>query len=235
LAKAKEYLLKCQAADGGFSYGITYQFHGDVSNTFFSLKGLSALGVGADSDVFKKALDFVRRCQDHPETNPDLKGKTTPASGGAWYKPDHSPAGQLSSSRTETALPKPYGSMTAVALSCYLLGGLKPDAPEAKAALKWLSENFSGAENPGLGQQGYYYYAASVSKALSRAGVKELDQGGKPVLWAWELGKQLRERQDKSGCFVNQDPRWLESDKVLSTTLALQALNVCIKDLKSKK
>lgn len=248
IQSAKEYLIKCQAKDGGFTYGDGFRQGGDMSNTLFGLSGLQTAGGKIDKDVFTNALGFIRRCQDSPETNPEMAAKQGPGTGGAYYQPNKSEAGTVQIKRGEGQafdLPKPYGSMTAAAIESYLLCGLKADAPEVQAALKWFKKNFSAKENPGAGMQGYYYYAFAVSRALSTAGIKEIDMGdGQKVNWAAMLADQLMSMQNKGsdeeggrsmrGSFVNKEPRWMEDDPVLCTAYALSALNNCYKMLTSK-
>jgi len=131
--------------------------------------------------------------------------------------------------------------MTAAALDAYLHAGLKADAPEVKAALRWFSVHFSAKENPGAGATGYFYYTWAVSRALAAAGVKEIDLAaaeGKPaskVNWAKALAEQLLEIQDKAtGSFVNKDSRWGEDDAVLCTAYTLQSLSQCYQVLSAK-
>ncbi|MBI3832350.1 MAG: hypothetical protein HY291_22695 [Planctomycetes bacterium] len=249
IQSAKDYLAKCQAKDGGFTYGEGFRQGGDLSNTLFGLSGIKTGGGKVDKDLFTNALDFIRRCQDNPETNPEMAAKQGPGTGGAYYQPNKSEAGTVQIKRGEGQaldLPKPYGSMTAAAIECYLLCGLKADAPEVQAALKWFKKNFSAKENPGAGMQGYYYYAFAVSRALSSAGIKEIDMGeGQKVNWASALADQLLSVQNRGtpeeggramrGSFVNKEPRWMEDDPVLCTAYALATLNICYENLSGKE
>jgi len=235
IEKARAYLLKCQIKDGGFSYG--YGFHGgsDLSNTWIALNGLNASGyakVKESADVYKSVLNFVRSCQDNIETNPTEDGKLGENSGGGYYTPTKSEAGTLKTRKGDT-VPKPYGSMTAAALESFMLCGLKADAPEVKAALKWFKANFSAKENPNVGAAGYFYYAAAAARALKAAGVKELEAAdGHKINWAAELGSQLAKIQRPDGSFVNTEAKWLEDDPVVCTAYALTALTLCRETLK---
>lgn len=241
LTIGREYLAKCQAKEGGFTYGDGFRDGGDLSNTWFGLFGLK--GGKVPSDTHKAALDFIRRCQDNPETNPEMAAKKGDGTGGAYYKPGSSEAGTYKT-RSGAELPKPYGSMTAAALESYLLCGLAADAPEVKAALGWFKKNFSARENPGAGMQGYFYYAFAASRALQAAGIKELEMAdGTKVQWAAALAEQLLAMQNKpdgeggpalAGSFANKEARWMEDDPVLATAYALATFNQCYKVLKSK-
>jgi len=234
------YLAKCQTKDGGFTYGDGFRHGGDLSNTWFGLSGLRTAGGKREDALNAKAVVFIRRCQDNLETNPDIEARQGENSGGAYYKPGASEVGTLKT-RTGAEVPKPYGSMTAAALDAYLHAGLKADAPEVKAALRWFSVHFSAKENPGAGATGYFYYTWAVSRALAAAGVKEIDLAaaeGKPaskVNWAKALAEQLLEIQDKAtGSFVNKDSRWGEDDAVLCTAYTLQSLSQCYQVLSAK-
>ncbi len=231
IAQARAYLRTCQAADGGFSYGGGKHPTGDLSNTWLAVAALHAAGATKENeaDVFKKAAAFVRTCQDHPETNPDPKAKKGPGSGGAHYQPGKSEFGTIKS-RGGQEWPRPYASMTAAALESFLLCGLKSDAPEVAAALKWFRKNVSSgvSENKGGGQRGYFYFCMGFSRAMQRAGVKEWKgPDGNVVRWAEALAGELLKKQKPEGWFRNEDPHWLEDDPVLCTGYALQALNHC--------
>ena len=53
-----------------------------------------------------------------------------------------------------------------------------------QAVLSWLNENYRVDENPGMGQQGLYYYYHTMAKALSLSGIDEIiDDTGKKRYW----------------------------------------------------
>ncbi|MCW8132218.1 MAG: terpene cyclase/mutase family protein, partial [Planctomycetota bacterium] len=232
---AREYLAKCQAKDGGFTYGDGFRGGGDLSNTWFGLFGLN--GGKVAPDTLTGALDFIRRCQDNPETNPDMAAKKGEGTGGSYYKPGKSEVGTYKT-RDGSEVPTPYGSMTAASLEAYIVCGLKPDAPEVVANLNWFKKHFSAKENPGAGMQGYYYYAFAAARAFTAAKVKEIEMAdGKKVNWALALGEQLIALQNKGeeaeggvpmlGSFANKEARWMEDDPVLATAYALATLDLC--------
>ena len=230
--KARKYLEKCQAKDGGFSYGPKDPQGGDLSNTWFALRALKLSGEKPDSERFKKAGEFVRKCQDNPETNPELNAVRSTNSGGAYYKPGVSEAGTLTA-RDGHSIPKPYGAMTAAAIESLAMCGLDAKSPEIAAALKWISTNYTVKDSAGLGQEGYYYYTMALARALSAAGVKEITlPDGRKVLWAMELATQLLSLQKPDGSFVNTEPRWLENDPLIATSYAIISLAICREELK---
>ena len=232
IARARAYLLKCQAKDGGFTYGEGFRHGGDLSNTWFALLGLQAGGGKVEAGVQASTLDFIRRCQDQAETNPEFSLRKGENTGGFYYKPGESEAGTFKTRDGNTA-PKPYGSMSAAGAESLLLCGLQPSAAEVQGALRWFKQNFVLKENPGAGMQGYFYYAWAFARAMRATGAKEIDLAdGKKAKWAEELAAQLMALQEKDGSFVNREPRWMEDDPVLCTSYALEALNLCWANLK---
>jgi len=232
IAKAKDYLLKCQGKDGGFSYDQGRKQGGDLSNTVMDLLALEAAGLEKGSKAYRKAVAFIRRCQDNPETNPDLTDTKTDATGGAYYQPGVSGVG-TTATREGRSVPKPYGGMTAALIESLLICDLKPDAPELQAAFRFFRHNYSVKENPGAGMQGYFYYALAFARAMKAAGIKELELAdGKKAAWAEDLAAHLMAIQAKDDSFANPDPKWMEDDPVLCTAYALQALTVCYEAMK---
>ena len=101
------------------------------------------------------------------------------------------------------------------------------------AVKKWLSENFTVKENPGLatkensalGQQGLYYYYHVMAKGLAAANVDKLQmKGGKEVDWRNELSNAILSTQAPDGSWINKNSRWWESDPVLVTAYAVLTL-----------
>jgi hypothetical protein len=83
-------------------------------------------------------------------------------------------------------------------------------------------------ENPGLGQQGVYYYHQTFAKALSAMKVDQFeDSTGKKHDWRKELAEHLLNTQSKNGSWVNANDRWYEGDPNLATAYVLMALKYC--------
>jgi squalene-hopene/tetraprenyl-beta-curcumene cyclase len=82
--------------------------------------------------------------------------------------------------------------------------------------------------NPGLGQQGLYYYYHTFAKSLAVLDLDHVrDSAGVHHDWRSELFGQLAKLQRPNGSWVNRAPRWYEGDPNLSTTYVLLALNYC--------
>lgn len=124
----------------------------------------------------------------------------------------------------KTAL-RTYGSMSYAGLQSLIYADLKKDDPRLQAVMKWLGRNFSLKENPGMDTQGLYYYYQAMAKALSAAGIDELElENGSKVDWRDELAKTLVSKQNADGSWINTNNRWWETDPVLVTSYTVLAL-----------
>ena len=209
---------------GGAGYGKHER--PDMSNTQFLLEALVAVGNGPDDPAIQKALVFVSRCQnletEHNTTpfapkNPDGGFYYTAAAGGD-SKAGKTPGGGLRS----------YGSMTYAGLKSMIYAGVGPDDPRVKAAVEWIQKNYGLKTNPGLGDNGLYYYYHTFAKALDAMGLDKVeDADGTPHDWRRELRQELLDRQRPDGSWINDNPRWLEGEPSLVTGYALLALSYC--------
>ena len=96
-----------------------------------------------------------------------------------------------------------------------------------------LAPSAGCTSNPGMGDQGLYYYYHTFAKALDAMQQDEIvDDEGKTHNWRAELVAELASRQQPDGSWVNSTPRWLESDPNLVTGYALLALSYCRPDSK---
>ncbi len=209
---------------GGAGYGGAKR--PDLSNTQFLIDALKAAGAKCDDPNIQKALVFVSRCQnlESPHNTTAFAAKVndggfvyTVAAGGS------SPAG-----KTPNGGLRSYGSMTYAGLKSMIYAGLTLDDPRVKAAYDWICRFYSVTENPGLGQQGLYYYYHTFAKALAAMKQDEVtDEQGKKHNWRKELADHLFAVQQPNGSWVNLKERWLEGDPNLDTSYALLALKYC--------
>ncbi|MEM7263652.1 MAG: prenyltransferase/squalene oxidase repeat-containing protein, partial [Planctomycetota bacterium] len=124
IEEAREYLMTLQSSEdngydsekhkkayGGIGYGSDRR--PDLSNTQFAIEALRAAGISEDSDVFKRALGFLKRCQ-NAEGN-DLFGEESGAKstgdGGMMYSPGSTKA-ETVENPDGTVSYTSYGSMT---------------------------------------------------------------------------------------------------------------------------
>ncbi len=213
-------------AYGGAGYGS--KSRPDLSNTQFLLEALKAAGAKPDDPAFKKALVFVSRTQ-----NLESEHNTTPFAskvndGGFYYTPAAGGSSFAEGPPLANGGLRSYASMTYAGLKSMIYCGVGPDDPRVKAAVSWIKKHYSVTENPGLGQQGAYYYYHTFAKALYAMGQAEFaDQDGKQHDWRAELVNHLAEKQQENGSWVNTAARWNEGDPHLVTGYALLALSYC--------
>lgn len=218
--------------DGGIGYGGTYA-HSDLSNTYLSLEALyhtrvlatdSAAGTQPQLD-WQAALQFVSRCQNLEETNDQSWASDDEDNrGGFVYFPGDSKAGEQELPDGRTAL-RSYGSMSYAGLLSLVYADLDQSDPRVSAVLKWLGNNFTLEENPGLGEQGLYYYYHAMAKSLAAARIEKLELGnGKTADWRRDLAVRLVSSQREDGSWVNENSRWWENDATLVTAYAVLTL-----------
>jgi squalene-hopene/tetraprenyl-beta-curcumene cyclase len=171
------------------------------------------------------AIQFVSRCQNLPESNDQAwVSSYSDDRGGFVYFPGNSMAGERLDSRGRTSL-RSYGSMSYAGLLSFIYAEMSPSDIRLVEVRKWLSQNYTIEENPGMGMQGLYYYYHTMAKALSLSGVDEvLDGDGNPVDWREELSIRLFDQQKENGFWINQSGRWWEKDPILVSCYAMLAL-----------
>lgn len=227
--------------DGGVGYGT--KDHSDMSNTYMALEALRVSeflesdqhlkiyqdlkGMPEKSLNWDAALKFIQRCQNLPSHNDQAWASGDPKNkGGFVYFPGNSKAGEETLPDNKVAL-RSYGSMTYAGLLSLIYAKLEKDDPRVKAAYEWISKNFTLDENPGLGQQGLFYYYHTMAKALSVMNVDHLTASdGKWVDWRKELAQKLVGKQKGDGSWINDSGRWWENDPVLVTAYSLIAMNI---------
>jgi squalene-hopene/tetraprenyl-beta-curcumene cyclase len=118
-----------------------------------------------------------------------------------------------------------YASMTYAGLKSMLYAGVGREDYRVKAALDFLSKNYSVSSNPGMGAAGLYYYLHTMAKALAVFGEEEFPTEGGVRRWRAEILKQLRDTQSVDGSWRNPEVRWMEGDPVLVTGYVLLTLS----------
>lgn len=210
-------------AYGGAGYGKHKR--PDLSNTSFFVEALRSAGVPEDDPALQRALTFISRCQNlESEYNRTPYAAKNP-DGGFYYTPA---PGQSQAGTTPDGGLRSYASMTYAGLKSMIYAGVGPDDPRVKAATQWIRKHYDLDSNPGLDQQGLYYYYHTFAKALAALGVDQfVDADGKRHDWREELVQELASRQRPDGSWVNPTTRWLEGDPNLVTSYALLALSYC--------
>lgn len=212
---------------GGFGYDSKQR--PDLSNSSFTVEALTAAGVSKDDPAMKRAMVFLRRCQNFTGEggNDKAHGSEADQDGGFIYNPfeTKSPAGN-----SATGGLRAYASMTYAGLKSFIYAGLAKDDPRVKAAMVWIGKNYKLDENPGMGKAGLFYYYQVFAKALNAAEIDKVAvENGPPREWRADLVKQVLSTQQENGSWVNSDQRWQENDARLVTGYALKALAAAMK------
>ena len=228
MLKARKFLAESQldgddTMAGGFGYGQARgrRRYADLSNTAYALdamrrtEGLEELRAGGKKvDVnWDKALAFVENLQE----------KDGPQKGGAAYNERTPQAGSATNSTGRVKL-MAYGSMSYAAVMSMAHAKLTKGDPRVRNALSYCEKYWTVEENPGMGNQGLFYYYDILSRALSAAGVDKVGEHE----WKKELAAQLVKLQKPDGSWYNENNRFWEADPVLCTSFAVICHSLCL-------
>ncbi|MBN1809285.1 MAG: terpene cyclase/mutase family protein [Planctomycetes bacterium] len=237
IKKGQKYVMSVQhdggpddASTGGYGYN-TKRGRADISNTQWAIEALRETGLSEGDEQFKKALTFLHHVHNSSEVN-SLPWAAVVNDGGAVYTPDPddidedpvSKAGKVEGRGGQQGW-KSYG-MTYAMLKSYLYVGMEKDSPEVKLAWGWIQNNWTVDENPGLGEEGYFYYLTTFSKTLAMVNDPVVvDKDGREHRWADELAARLAKLQKEDGSWKNEASRWYEADTTLVTAYAIRSLS----------
>jgi squalene-hopene/tetraprenyl-beta-curcumene cyclase len=203
---------------GGMGYGKTTRNDGrraDIISLEYALQALKDTELPANDAAWQKAITFLQRTQNNSEVNDQ---KWAANDGGFAYYPGFS--------YHQDGGTKSYGSVTYTGLISYSWANVKKDDPRAKAALKWIRDNYTVDENPGTGQKTVYYYYMVFAKALAAMGDDVIvDSRGRSHNWREDLGQKLLSLQYPEGYWVNdKDRAEMQDNKVLVTAFTMTAI-----------
>ena len=123
-----------------------------------------------------------------------------------------------------------YGSISFAGMMSFAYARVGKDDNRVKAVIDWLGSNYTLDENPGMGQEGLYYYYHLMAKALSAQKVEFLKrEDGNMVQWRRDLAKRLISLQKKDGSWQNPTKRWMEGNPVITTSYVVVALAILAK------
>ena len=231
LLKARDYLASSQLEGddtmaGGFGYDkVSRRRYADLSNTAYALDAMARTAAleelrpgGKRVDLnWEAALRFVER----------LQAQEGPDKGGAAYNDRTGQAGAATNRAGRVSL-RAYGSMSYAAVLSMCAAKLDRGDPRVKNALAYCLEHWSVEENPGMGNQGLYYYYDILARSLAAAQVTVLEaKDGRQIDWKAELAEQLMKLQRPDGSWANDNNRFWETDPVLCTSFAMIALSLC--------
>ena len=240
IRKARAYLVGLQGRsedvfDGGIGYGSKYQ-HSDMGNTLQALEALYHSRHLASKDTaspqpdlnWQAAIKFLQNCQNLPSVNTQSWVSTdSKDKGGFVYYPGNSMAGGVTNKETGRVALRSYGSISYSGLLSYIYAQMKPDDPRVAAVFTWLKQNYSLAENPGMGPHGLYYYYHTMAKALSLYGVDRFEVSeGRAIDWRKDLAMRLINLQQKDGSWLNDNGRWWEREPALVTAYGVLTLEL---------
>ena len=178
---------------GGAGYGGANS-RPDLSNTAFFIEALRDSGLPADDPSMKKALLFVSRCQNLKSEFNDQEWAGKINDGGFIYTA--ASGGETMAGKAADGGLRSYASMTYAGLKSMIYAGLGKDDLRVKAALAYVKAHYTLDENPGLGQQGLYYYYHTFAKTMFVLGEPALiDALGNSHDWRAELVAALGKRQ----------------------------------------
>lgn len=212
---------------GGFGYsGPGFFSSADMMNTSYALEAMKITEKVEDFRPdggkravlnMEQALRFVESLQNKSFTGDDA--------GGFFYKPGNSAAGTRKDEQGKVIF-RSYGTMTYLGLLSMTYLDLKRDDSRVMSALDWASKHWSLDENPGLGNQGMFFFYHVLTRALSASGVEhiEAEGAGKAVDWKREVAEKILALQNDDGSWFNKNGRYWEADPVLVTAYCLIAL-----------
>jgi squalene-hopene/tetraprenyl-beta-curcumene cyclase len=207
---------------GGAGYGGSNS-RPDLSNTSFFIESLRETGLPADDPNLQKAIIFVSRCQNLKSEFNDQAWASKINDGGFVYTAAN--GGQSMAGQEPGGGLRSYASMTYAGLKSMIYAGLARNDTRVKAALTYITQHYTLDENPGLGQQGLYYYYHTFAKTMAVLGEPTItDAAGNSHDWRADLVAALAKRQQPEGSWVNPADRFMEGDPNLVTAYALLAL-----------
>ena len=206
---------------GGFGYDKAAPHrYADLNNATFAMEAMRRTqrfedmrpegGKKADLD-WEAALAFAERLH-----NGAVAGDSA---GGFAYSPADAKAGTEEGAGGKVVL-RSYGSITSSGLLALVYCRLSPDDPRVRSALDWAARHWTLEENPGVGDQGLYFFYDVIGRALSVAGfdsIPRAEADGGAVDWRAELMEKVASLQRGDGSFANRNGRFWENDPVLAT------------------
>lgn len=217
--------------DGGFGYDrTTRRAYTDLLNTYYTSEAMRRTQDVEDKrpasekrvDVnWEKTLAFVERMQN--------KAGSGDEQGGFVYNPTDPKAGVFTNAEGSVVF-RSYGSITYAGLLAMIYAEVSPDDPRVVSALDWAARHWTLEENPGMGEQGLFFFYNILTKALAAAGRDVIPlEDGTLLNWREAVARKIVSLQKIDpdtghGFWVNDTGRFWENDPVLATSYCLIAL-----------
>ncbi len=242
IQKARTYLSKMQYLDpsvyrGGMGYDADQgRPYTDLSNSYMAyeamrltqdVEDLRAAGEPKADLDWKAAQEFLSQVQNLATVNTNYWiSESADDQGGFAYSPG---AGASTTNAEGKVSLRSYGSMTYAGLLALIYSQVDVQDERVQSAKDWASRHWSLDENPGMGQEGLYYFFNVLTKALAAAGDETLTlSDGRTVSWREEVVRKLISLQKPEGFWVNENNRWWEADPNLVTAYTLLALSAAL-------
>jgi squalene-hopene/tetraprenyl-beta-curcumene cyclase len=216
---------------GGFGYDkSTKRAYTDLLNTYYATQAMKATqdvedrrdSSEAKVDInWAETVKFVQKLQNPPGTGEER--------GGFFYNPTDPKAG-TSETEDGTVVFRAYGSITYAGLLALIYADVSRDDVRVRSAFDWAFRHWSLEENPGMGQQGVFFFYCILSRCLKASGHDVVPVGDDTfVNWRADLAAKLVSLQkvdgEGRGYWVNKVGRYWENDPVLVTAYSLLALH----------
>jgi squalene-hopene/tetraprenyl-beta-curcumene cyclase len=203
---------------GGMGYGGTSDGgRADIISLEYGLRAMKEADLPANNAAWEKAIKFLQRTQNNSESNDQPWASND---GGFIYYPGYSQVDKSTRS---------YGSATYAGIMSYSWANLKKTDPRVQSVMKWVRDNYTVEENPGLGQKTVYYYYMVFAKALRAMGEPIIvDAKGQRHNWRDDLGRKLLSLQHPEGYWVNENPAEMQGNKVLVTAFTMMAIEATL-------
>ena len=238
IQNARTYLAKMQYLDGGaYGGGMGYDAdqgrpYTDLSNSYMAyeamrltqdVEDLRAAGEPKADLDWKAAQEFLAQVQNLKGVNTNsYASDSADDQGGFAYSPG---AGASTTNADGKVTLRSYGSMTYAGLLALIYAQVDAQDVRVQSAKDWAARHWSLDENPGMGQEGLYYFFNVLAKSLAAAGDETLTlPDGRTVVWREEVARKLLALQKPEGFWVNENNRWWEADPNLVTAYTMLAL-----------
>ena len=143
------------------------------------------------------------------------------SAGGFAYSPADAKAGTEKTESGKVVL-RSYGSITYSGLLSLVYCRLDRADPRVRSTVDWASRHWTVEENPGVGDQGLYFFYDIIARSLSVSGAELIPRegaatGAGAVDWRAELVAKVVSLQREDGSYANRNGRFWENDPVLAT------------------
>lgn len=245
ILNARTYLAGSQISgdetyNGGFGYDkAAPRTYADLMNTHFvmeamrrsqSYEDMRPAGQAKADINWSAALEFAESLHNDENAGDSAGGfaySPADAKAGMEKADGKKPAATEAKPSKEKIVMRSYGSITYAGLLALVYCELEPTDPRVRSTLDWASRHWTLEENPGVGDQGLYFFYNVIGRSLTAAGIKEIPvagEEGKTINWSDELINKVDSLQKEKGNWVNKNGRFWENDPVLSTSYSILSL-----------